>query len=355
MGYTTRAYQRNIILCVVALFGCVFPHSHAADVLIEGRVPGCGDGVVEVGESCDLTNMNGQSCTTLGFSGGVLNCTSACAYDTAACTVNTGGGGSGGGGSSSRTGGARSLVAFNGYIMPLGQVTLLVDGSIRATTTADQIGRFRFTAVNLARGTYQFGLYATDSRGLRSNITSFRNEVQARSVLAFDNVVLSPTLSSNYTAVTSGTVVDFFGSSIPNARISFFMRDQTGSSLDTRAVTTTPSGTFQFSLDTAGVSQGIYTSDARTFFFGTTSIRSNYVTFTIGTSTVRRQNEAQTCPIRGDLTKDCKVNLVDFSVLIFWYQKPLAEHMRVLERERLSSDGQINLVDFSILLHEWTG
>jgi Zn-dependent metalloprotease len=49
----------------------------------------CGNGVAEVGESCDGGDLSGQSCVALGFDGGVLSCDVACAFDLSACTVNT--------------------------------------------------------------------------------------------------------------------------------------------------------------------------------------------------------------------------------------------------------------------------
>ena len=47
----------------------------------------CGDNVVEPlqDEACDLTNLNGASCVSLGFSGGALACAQDCGFDTSAC------------------------------------------------------------------------------------------------------------------------------------------------------------------------------------------------------------------------------------------------------------------------------
>jgi hypothetical protein len=50
------------------------------------KPPLCGNGVVEPGESCDGTAHGGQSCKSLGFDGGQLRCTLACAFDTLLCT-----------------------------------------------------------------------------------------------------------------------------------------------------------------------------------------------------------------------------------------------------------------------------
>ena len=48
--------------------------------------PTCGDGVVnQPSESCDLSDLNGTTCETLGLGGGLLSCTSDCNFDTAQC------------------------------------------------------------------------------------------------------------------------------------------------------------------------------------------------------------------------------------------------------------------------------
>ncbi|MES1242912.1 MAG: prenyltransferase/squalene oxidase repeat-containing protein [Acidobacteriota bacterium] len=48
--------------------------------------PTCGDGVVnQPGESCDLNDFHGTTCTSLGLGGGQLGCTSDCNFDTSQC------------------------------------------------------------------------------------------------------------------------------------------------------------------------------------------------------------------------------------------------------------------------------
>jgi hypothetical protein len=47
----------------------------------------CGNGTINAGEDCDGANLGGASCTSLGFDGGSLSCTSSCTFDTSACTT----------------------------------------------------------------------------------------------------------------------------------------------------------------------------------------------------------------------------------------------------------------------------
>lgn len=45
----------------------------------------CGNGAIDMGEDCDLGTLNGATCATEGFAGGVLACTNGCAFDTSDC------------------------------------------------------------------------------------------------------------------------------------------------------------------------------------------------------------------------------------------------------------------------------
>jgi hypothetical protein len=48
----------------------------------------CGDGAVSIGEQCDGTELNGFTCTDLGYSSGELACDPVtCTYDASACVT----------------------------------------------------------------------------------------------------------------------------------------------------------------------------------------------------------------------------------------------------------------------------
>ena len=53
-------------------------------------------------------------------------------------------------------------------------------------------------------------------------------------------------------------------------------------------------------------------------------------------------------PISADLNKDGRVNLADFSILLFHWNTDhgIAD---------LNQDGRVSLTDFSIMLFQWTG
>ena len=47
----------------------------------------CGNNILETGEECDLTQLDGQDCLSMGFDSGVLACDLTCQFNTAGCGV----------------------------------------------------------------------------------------------------------------------------------------------------------------------------------------------------------------------------------------------------------------------------
>ncbi|HEY4493664.1 MAG TPA: hypothetical protein VJB98_03535 [Candidatus Paceibacterota bacterium] len=64
---------------------------------------------------------------------------------------------------------------------------------------------------------------------------------------------------------------------------------------------------------------------------------------------------AKVCPVMADMNDDCKVNLFDFSIAAFWWERSLSIEFTEVESNKLSGDGQITLEDFSIMAFYWTG
>jgi hypothetical protein len=49
---------------------------------------GCGNNKADPGEDCDGSDLNGQSCKTLGYDSGTLKCNASCFFDESGCTYN---------------------------------------------------------------------------------------------------------------------------------------------------------------------------------------------------------------------------------------------------------------------------
>lgn len=57
---------------------CIFDTSGCNPVV-------CGNGAIDAGEDCDQGNLNGQTCAGLGFAFGTLTCGAGCLFDTSVC------------------------------------------------------------------------------------------------------------------------------------------------------------------------------------------------------------------------------------------------------------------------------
>lgn len=63
-------------------------HTNALGVALAGApLPDCGNGVIDPGEQCDQSNLNGQTCASQGFVAGVLKCGAGCMLDTSGCSA----------------------------------------------------------------------------------------------------------------------------------------------------------------------------------------------------------------------------------------------------------------------------
>jgi len=82
---------------------------------------------------------------------------------------------------------------------------------------------------------------------------------------------------------------------------------------------------------------------------GAITTDSTFITFTVGDSNIAASQD--TCAsLIGDSNGDCRINLIDFSIMAYWYQRPNPP-----VTVDLNHDGVVNLVDFSILAYYWTG
>jgi hypothetical protein len=82
---------------------------------------------------------------------------------------------------------------------------------------------------------------------------------------------------------------------------------------------------------------------------GQISSDSKAVAFTVGDTNLALEKKVVAL-LKSDLNNDGKDNLIDFSIMAFWYNKPNSP-----AKVDLNGDGKINLVDFSIMAYYWTG
>lgn len=274
-----------------------------------------------------------------------------------------GGSGSGGGGGGSagdrnedESGGAignpdayesgDAQVIVNGYAFPGSKVYVLVDGYAAENGNASGDGSFSVTIDAIARGAYTFGVYAVDAKGVRSSTFSTTFSVQGARTSNLSNINLMPSIKVAPNPVDPGQQLVVSGYAIANSTITIDNGKQ-GSSASQKTFTTASgsNGAWSLTIDTSGFSPGTYQVRAKSSREGgPTSGFSGYTTYGVGQAAATGNN--------ADLNRDGKVNLTDFSILLFWWNSDGGNSNPPAD---MNQDGRVSLTDFSIMLFNWTG
>ena len=257
-------------------------------------------------------------------------------------------GGGGGGGAPAPP--LSATVNFSGRAYPSRTVTLLKDAQITSTTIAGSDAIFQTSVTGLSAGNYIFSLYAEDRDGRRSSLLTFPVSVTAGATTNVSGIFIAPTIDVDKSEVRRGESIAIFGQSSPQAD----MLIQVSSHQDFFANTVSDKdGIYLYQFDTSVLEFGSHTTKSKASI-GNQLISSfgRVVGFRVGDKTVIK---TRVVVLKGDLNKDGRVNLIDFSIAAFWYQRTISVSFQAIEVERLNGDGKVDLVDFSIMAFFWTG
>ncbi len=246
-------------------------------------------------------------------------------------TVSAGVGGGGGGGGTAN-------VIFGGRAYPRAFITLLKNGSVAATFLAENTGLFSRELTGLSGGTYNFGIFAEDSEGRRSVTLSFTIGILGGTTTTISRIFLPPTISLFPVEVERGDEINISGQVFPKSRVNIFISP--GEII--KEIIATEEGKWAYKLDTTPLTEREYQIRAKAFYGeGEQSQFSQAISFSLLLPKCQG----------ADLNFDGKVNIVDFSILLyFWGQKKPANRCA-----DINFDGIVNIVDFSIMMYWWTG
>ena len=263
-------------------------------------------------------------------------------------TSNNGGGGGGGAGGGGGGGEviAPTVVNFSGMAYPLSRVFILKDGDIAVSTIADQAAYFSVSLSGLKTNTYTFSVYGEDSNKRKSSFFSFPVFITEGTTVNISNIFLSPTIDVDKAEVKRGDNLLIFGQSAPSREIIISVHSDQEHFFN---VMSNAIGGYLYNLDTTILELGKHETKSKTNLTNQLSLYAAPVQFTVGED--NKSKEFVSCfYMRGDLNCDNHVNLIDFSIMAYWYKRSNPP-----VKVDLSSDGRITLTDFSILAFNWTG
>ncbi len=296
--------------------------------------PYCGDGILQIAfsEQCDDgNNVDGDFCSAT------------CQIEPAG----SGGGGSSGGGSSSGGGGSEDLgetqITIEGRAYPSESVSILIDGEEVGTVRADSEGRFEFTT-DATPGTVTLGIWSNDADGNRSITFNTTFDVTEGAITTVNGMLLPPTIVASDQTVDPGDLITFNGQAIPNATVEVHIGD--GTLIE--STTSDGDGFWNLIVDTSQLSSAEYLARAR-YVLGS-GVLTTESSFSTALQLFVGVDGSPTTP--SDLNRDGFVDLIDFSILIFWWQTAGGESDPPAD---INGNGNVGLEDFSILLFNWTG
>ncbi len=241
--------------------------------------------------------------------------------------------------------GPTTSLTVKGLAYPSSQVTLLRDSQIVAATSADPGAAFDIQLTGINPGTYAFGVYSTDAEGLRSPTFVFTQTFTAGVNITVDNIFLGPSQSLSHSIIKKGETITAFGYTVPLAEVSVFFNSP---QQFIENVTSTSSGSWVKAFNTAVLDLGAHSSRSQTEKNNLLSSYSHTVNFSVGDKSV--ETPVGEC-LRSDLNCDGRVNLTDFSILLFYWQQANPANARA----DINTSGFVDLTDFSIMLFDWTG
>lgn len=367
-----------LVLSVFVLFAV--PVQSTAQVITSGFIATttvtmsiCGNVIVDAGEECDAPGETGGYSTTIVG----RQCDVSCEYGpycgdailqtiqgeecddgnndagdfcSAICKIEPaggGGGGTSGGGSKSGGGSTKDLgptqVSVTGKGFPGQTVHVIMDAKEIGTVRADSTGKFDFAA-NASPGTVSMGFWSLDANRNKSITYNTTFDVTQGAITNVNSVLIPPTLAVNNNAINPGDTIIFSGQAVPNTSIEVHIDD----SANILKTVSDGSGLWTVSYNTAGLSAKNHTARAR-YILGngpltTQSSFSTTLQLSVGV--------AGTSAKPSDLNRDGGVNLIDFSILIFWWGTPGGNSDPHAD---INSNNNVGLEDFSILLFNWTG
>jgi len=228
---------------------------------------------------------------------------------------------------------------------PNSSVSILVDGKAAITTRTNGTGAYSATIDAIYKGVYTFGVYSTGGDGVKSSTFSTSFTVTGGKTSELTNINVPPSVSVSPNPVTAGQALTVSGYALPNATITLQNGTAKGSPTEVTAASD-GSGRWSATIDTGRFTNGDYRVRAKAAQTnGASTNYSAYVPYGVG-------GKASTGPLNADLNRDGKINLIDFSILLYWWNSnggnsdPSAD---------INADGKVNLTDFSIQLFNWTG
>jgi len=239
----------------------------------------------------------------------------------------------------------KTAVRFSGEAYPGATVSILKEGNLATAVLADSLGKFSATLEEKYDSTILYTLFAHDIAGEKSVLINYPIAVYSGFLTHLSGIRFAPTILSDLAQAKREEYLTLHGYSLPGKNLETVVSGEDEAQKKTFTLSSGQDGYYKIVLPLQGFPKGEYTAHVN--YLADARI-SKLLKFSIGDVNIPSLELIKNIP--GDCNADNVINLVDFSVLAFWYGKE--NPPRCVDT---NNDGIINLVDFSILAFWWTG
>ncbi|MCH7492628.1 dockerin type I repeat-containing protein [Patescibacteria group bacterium] len=247
-----------------------------------------------------------------------------------------------------------TVIIFKGIAYPASTVTISQDGSVISVISTNSQARFEVQAI-IDPGSYTFTIIGIDSDGLDGKVSNFTLTLTQGTTTTISGIFLGPTIVADQTSIGPGETVTLSGTTSPNSDVNVTL-----SSFGPAAAAGDPkiavviasadnNGRWLQLFNADDLVAGSHEAKAQAIdpIDSSVSEFSKNVVFEV------TAGEPDPCASStlGDINCDGFVNLVDFSILLFYWNINNPANTRA----DINSDGVVNIIDFSIMLFYWTG
>lgn len=223
-----------------------------------------------------------------------------------------------------------STATFSGFAPAGSTIIIKENNTVIGSTITDPSGLFSKTVFSTP-GLHDFSLSLTDTSGRSTPATTYLGvSLISQTDTPVSNILLAPTIALSKTPITKGETVAVFGQGSPGSTVHLFLN---GSDIYSSVVGSGSDWQYSFNSGYVGGDNNLYALLTRPTI--TDSVNSFDVTLNVGNCR------------RSDLNCDGRVNLTDFSILLYYWNNasPVAD---------INGDGKVGLIDFSIMMFDWT-
>jgi len=247
-----------------------------------------------------------------------------------------------------------TVVVFRGIAYPSSTVTISQDGSVISIITTNTQAAFDVEAI-VDPGTYTFTIVGIDQDGIEGKVSNFTLLLSEGTTTTISGIFLGPTIRTDKTSMGAGETTTLSGTTSPNSEVNVTLN---------YSGVATAAGSQKIAVHIAssdGNGRWVQLFNADDLDVGTYEANSQAIDPEDNVSEfsksvffeVLEEEEPDVCDTSapGDINCDGFVNLVDFSILLFYWNSSEPANVRA----DINSDGLVDIIDFSIMLYYWTG